>query len=363
MARTPKPVIASVIPEGYTWPDLFRLVGTVLEANVSVLVRGHPGVGKSTLAGALAGSLGLELIDIRLAQRDPTDLAGVWFPDKDTRTLVSYPPSWARLAAERPCLVFLDEINAAVTKLHQAAAYQIVLEKRLGDLRFHPDTRVMAAGNLEEDNAIVATLSSALNNRFAHFILRADAQTWLDWATSAEVEPSVVGYIASAREEVLYDASTNDVAFPTPRSWETASRLLKRCDPRDARRLVAAAVGVAHAERFFAWRKVYDRVSVDRILRKGEIPDFTAKDKSDPSFVYATTFATAGWLRAGGELGDAQLPNVVAFLRAPGLDPEYAFLFLRQIRNERELFARLRALPAFRELASELVGLQAELYK
>lgn len=363
MARTPRPAPASVIPEGYAWPDLFRLVRTVLEAEVSVLVRGHPGVGKSALAASLADALGLELIDIRLAQRDPTDLAGVWFPDRDSQTLVAYPPAWARRAAERPCLVFLDEINAAVTKLHQAAAYQIVLEKRLGDLRFHPGTRVMAAGNLEEDNAIVTTLSSALNNRFAHFILRVDTKTWLDWATGAGLDPALLAYIAGAGEDALYDAETQDVAFPTPRSWSMASALLQACDPRDARRLVAACVGVTHAERFFAWRKVYDRVSVERILKKGEIPDFREVDKADPSFLYATTFAAAGWLRAGGELKDAQLPNVVAFLRAPGLDPEYAFLFLRQIRKDEAFFARLRGLAAFRGLAAELVGIQAELYK
>jgi hypothetical protein len=363
MSRTTRPVPASVIPEGYTWPELFRLVRTVLEANLSVLVRGHPGVGKSALAAELSRALGLELIDIRLAQRDPTDLAGVWFPDRDTRTLLAYPPSWARQAAERPCLVFLDEINAAVTRLHQAAAYQIVLEKRLGELRFHPETRVMAAGNLEEDHAIVTSLSSALNNRFSHFILRADVKTWLEWAAEAGLDPAVIAYLASAGEEALYDPSTQDVAFPTPRSWAMASALLQTCDPRDARRLVASCVGVAHAERFFAWRKVYDRVSPEKILRKGEIPDFRSGGSADPSFVYAATFAVAGWLRSGGELTDAQLPNVVAFLRAPGLDPEYAFLFLRQVHRVAALFERLKAVPAFRQLAGELVGLQAELYQ
>ena len=55
-------------PEGYSWPELYRLVGTTLRTGLSVLLRGHPGVGKSTLAQALATDFGLPLIDIRHTQ-------------------------------------------------------------------------------------------------------------------------------------------------------------------------------------------------------------------------------------------------------------------------------------------------------
>lgn len=361
MARTPAP--ARALPEGYAWPELARLVRHCLRADVSVLLRGHPGVGKSALASALSEELGLPLIDIRLAQRDPTDLAGVWFPDKERQALVPYPPSWALRAAEQPCLIFLDEINAAVTKLHQAAAYQIVLERRLGELRFHPDTRVLAAGNLEDDNAIVSTLSSALCNRFAHFTMRVDAAAWLEWASARDLEPSVLAYIGATGAPALYEQSGAELAFPSPRSWEMASRLLHGADPLDLRRLLAACVGMAHADRYLAWRKLYAKVSIDKILKKGQLPDFTTVEGADPSFVYAATYALAGWLRQGGALTDAQLPNVLRFLKAPGLDPEYAFLFLRHIRPAGATFARLRRLPAYRALASELVGLQLGQYE
>jgi hypothetical protein len=117
-------------------------------------------------------------------------------------------------------------------------------------------------------------------------------------------------------------------------------------------------VGLAHADRYFAWRKLYAKVSVDKILKRGELPDFTTVEGADPSFIYAATYAVASWLRQGGALTDAQLPNVVRFLRAPGLDLEYAFLFLRHLRPAEDTYARLRALPAYRALAGELVGLQ-----
>lgn len=349
--------------EGYSWRELHGLVGTTLRAGLSVLVRGHPGVGKSTLAQRLAAEFGLPLIDIRLAQRDPTDLCGVMFPDRETQTLQVYPPAWARRAAESPCFIFLDEINAAVTKLHQAAAYQIVLEKRVGEVRFHPDTVVMAAGNLEEDNAIVASLSSALCNRFAHYVMRVDVAAWLEWGAGVGMDASILAYIGHHGADALYSPGGADMAFPSPRSWEMASRLLRAGDPADHKRLVAACVGAANAQRYFTYMKVHARVNVKAILVDGQMPDFREAAEAEPSFVYGAVFAVAGALRAGFAVGDRELPRIVQFLTLPGLDPEYVFLCLRHIRANEALFARLRALPAFRELAGQLMGLQLALYR
>lgn len=194
MPKTPKAATAAPLAlEGLGYSELAPLVETTLHAGISVLVRGHPGVGKSTLAADLAGRMNPQLIDIRLAQRDPAEICGVYFPNREQQVLDLFPPPWVREACEHPRFVFLDEVNAAVTKLHQAAAYQIVLEHRVGSCRFHKGTVVMAAGNLEEDNAIVSTLSSALANRFAHFILRVDARDWLAWAARASLPRSRSG--------------------------------------------------------------------------------------------------------------------------------------------------------------------------
>ena len=353
---------APVRADGYSWQDVHRLAGTTLRAGISTLVLGHPGVGKSTLAARLAAEMGLPLVDIRLAQRDPADLAGVWFPDPARRTLCAYPPEWAVRAAEQPVFVFLDEINAAVTRLHQAAAYQIVLERRVGAVTFHPGTVVMAAGNLEEDNAIVTPLSSALCNRFAHYTLRVDARSWLDWGATAGIDEAILGYVARYGEDVLYANDGAELAFPSPRSWEMASRVLRVAEEGDRKRLVSACVGVAAAERLFSWLKLYRQVDAARIVGKGQTIDFTSGNRADPSFVYAATYAVAAWLAGGAEVTDRQLPNVVTFLRSPGLDAEYVYLFLRQVRRNDALFARLRGLLAFRALAGELVALSATAY-
>ncbi len=352
-------VALPLAPEGYAYDDLTGLVRTTLDAGLSVLVRGHPGVGKSTMAAQLASDLGLPLEDIRLAQREPADLCGVYFPDRDRQVLSLFPPDWVRRVCDAPALVFLDEINAAVTRLHQAAAYQIVLERRVGPFRFHPDTRVTAAGNLEEDNAIVTPLSTALANRFVHFVLRVDADSWLAWAAQAGVHPTVMAYIALHREDALY-ANEGDLAFPSPRSWAMASTLLQAAPSAQSRRLVAACVGERAAEQLSAFERIFARVPVARIVRRGQAMDFRRGKNAEPSFVYAAVFAVARWLCGRATIPDEQLPHVVKFACSPGLDPEYVFLFLRQLEQVPGLLDRLQGEAAFRDLAAGMVDLSLE---
>ncbi len=50
--RKPTPTPPAL--EGYTFAEFAPLVRLTLEAGISVLLRGHPGAGKSTLAAAAA---------------------------------------------------------------------------------------------------------------------------------------------------------------------------------------------------------------------------------------------------------------------------------------------------------------------
>jgi len=346
--------------EGYAYDELRPLVELTLRAGTSVLLRGHPGVGKSTLAAETAAAMALPMIDIRLAQRDPAELAGVHFPDRERGVLSLFPPEWVRDACESPVMVFLDEVNAAVTRLHQAAAYQIVLERRVGPFQFHPGTVVMAAGNLEEDSAIVTPLSSALCNRFAHYTLRADVATWLAWGARNGIDEAILAFIGRHGDEMLY-RHDGEPAFPTPRSWEMASRVLTAVDPSLRKRAVASCVGSAAAEKLEAYLRIYRRVNATKILQSGRAMDFRRGKAADPSFIYAAVFAVAACLKREVSLREEEMPNVVRFLRSPGLDPEFVFLFLRQLRDDRDLLDRLKPLPEYRTLAGELVDLRTGL--
>ncbi len=330
------------IPQtGYSYDQLFPLLRATLESGISALLLGAPGIGKSTLAVNLAKAMHKTLIDIRLAQKDPAELGGVYFPNRDTQTLELFPPTWVKRACDEPCLVFLDEFNAAVTKLHQAAAYQIVLEKRIGEFQFHPETVVLAAGNREDDNAIVTPLSSAFCNRFAHFEMRPDVATWLKWAAANGISENIMAFIQTYGEEVLFSAS-DEHSFPTPRSWAMASRVMNRVEPEDAKRVIISCIGQAMADRFCKYLELYRKVNAAKIIAEKEKIDFTKK--SEPSFIYAAIFAVAGYL-ANSQISAKHLSNIVSFITSPGIGPEYQILFLRQLHNRNEkLFDRLKAL-------------------
>lgn len=356
---TSSPPGTAGVSEAYTYEQLFPMVKATLEAGISVLILGAPGIGKSTLAAALAKHMDKPLIDIRLAQKDPAELGGVYFPNRDTKTLELLPPAWVKKACAEPCLVFLDEINAAVTRLHQAAAYQIVLEKRIGDYAFHPGTTVLAAGNREDDQSIVTPLSAALCNRFAHFEMRPEADSWLGWAADHGIHEHIMAFIRTYGEKVLFEASSEH-AFPTPRSWEMASRVMNRVHPDDCRRIVAACVGMPMADRFCKYLDLYRRVNAEKIIAGQETIDFGRN--AEPSFLYAAVFAVAGFL-AHAEIPDQHLANIVHFLRSPGLGAEYQILLLRQLRSRAPaLLDRLKTVAAFRELAAQIINLRAALY-
>ena len=57
-----------------TAKQVIRLLRAYIEARIVPMVVGSPGVGKSDLVRQVAATYGLKLIDVRLAQCDPTDL-------------------------------------------------------------------------------------------------------------------------------------------------------------------------------------------------------------------------------------------------------------------------------------------------
>ena len=362
MAAKKKTATVPIIPEGYTYSELRPLIETTLRAGISVLLRGHPGVGKSSLAQELATAMNLELIDIRLAQRDPAELCGVYFPDHERQVLELFPPAWVKQAMQTPCLVFLDEINAAVTRLHQAAAYQIVLEHRVGQFRFHPETVVLGAGNLEEDNAIVSSLSSALCNRFAHFIMRPEVRDWLNWGAGHGIDEAILAYIGTEGHDALYD-NNGEFAFPTPRSWEMASRVLCHAADCDHKRAVAACVGPSAADRFFTFHRIFGQIDVEGVIDRGLKIDFTRGKKAEPSFIFAAIFAVAAHICRRDSLTPVQVANIVAFLGSAGLDPEYRILFLRQLKRRSSVFELFKPNRDFQRLADSLVAIQARMYQ
>lgn len=337
---------------GYPYPTLLPLVQRCLERGVSVLVKGHPGVGKTSLARELASKMGLPMKDIRLAQKDPAELGGVYVPNHATKTLELYPPDWVRQVCDAPHFLFLDEINAAVSKLHQAAAYQIILEHQVGPFTFHPKTVVMAAGNLEEDEALAVPLSSALQNRFCHYTLAVDVDAWIAWALKNGVSADIIAFIAFRRESVLYHRTGED-AYPSPRSW---GDLAGRVDgdsvkSPERKRLIAACVGHAHALEFMTFLEVYRTVDVEAILQHGRIPSL---DNADPAFLYSLTFAVGHLIRTRG-LKTTQISHLHTLLTTSEYGAEYRVMLIKLLDGTKT-FTTICNHPLFTDVRQTLTS-------
>jgi hypothetical protein len=174
-------------------------------------------------------------------------------------------------------LLFLDEITSADGQV-QAAAYQLVLDRRLGDYELPKGWMVVAAGNRPEDRAVVKDMSSALANRFCHFEVEHDLQDWIDWAFAAKVDPRVISYHRWKEGSSLYkfDPTSNDKAFPTPRTWERVSDALRNKEGIIPTDTIQGCIGIGEGIEFEAFCDLRAHIpNPDTILQaacKGEKP-------------------------------------------------------------------------------------------
>lgn len=224
-----------------------------------VMLWGAPGIGKSTIVRNLAKKYGVGFIDVRLAQREPVDIRGLPVP---TESGVEWRVSseWPRDPNSKGIIIF-DELTAADRSL-QVAAYEFILDRRLGDLYKVPDGwYICAAGNRITDRAVANTMSSALANRFLHVELENDAEDWINWAGKNKIHPSVINFI-KYRPQLLFSQDGEDLerGWPSPRSWARVSTVVKMItNHKLLRNAVFGLVGPGAGTEFLAFHKVFNK--------------------------------------------------------------------------------------------------------
>jgi MoxR-like ATPase len=236
-------------------------------AHTPVMLWGAPGVGKSRIVREVARAADVPLVDLRLAQMEPTDLRGIPFRD-GARVVWSIPamlPDASR-HGERGIL-FLDEITSAPPTV-TAAAYQLILDRRLGEYRVPEGWAIFAAGNRHGDRGVSYQMPAPLANRFTHYELEPQLDDWVAWAHREGIDARLIGFLRF-RPELLFDfePARHRAAFPSPRSWEFAHRALAKFGARPELLAdgLAACVGEAAA---LALRAYLDHL--------GRLPDVAA---------------------------------------------------------------------------------------
>lgn len=211
-----------------------------------LFVWGQPGIGKSDIVAAVAKSEGRPLIDIRLPLLEPTDLRGIPYLAevkvidstgkviKDDKGVDIFnkefkwsTPSDLPTDEASRALVFFDEMSAAPPSV-QAATYQIILNRRIGNYELPEDVVIVAAGNRVKDKGVAYNMPMPLANRFTHLTLEVSSDDWIEWATMNRVHKDVVGYISFQPGDLNnFNPSTDSYAFATPRSWYFVSEMIQ----------------------------------------------------------------------------------------------------------------------------------------
>jgi hypothetical protein len=265
---------------------------------------GPPGVGKSRIIADIAKARGAQLIDIRLSQMEPTDLRGIPFRTGDTVewSVPAILPDEVRHGPRG--ILFLDEINAAPPTV-SAAAYQLILDRRLGEYQVPEGWAIFAAGNRQGDRGVTYVMPAPLANRFTHYDLEPHLDDWVAWAYRAGVDSRIVAFLRF-RPDLLFDfdPARNPVAFPSPRTWEFAHLALTKFQgvPELLGDALQACVGKAAGIELKAFLDHMDRLpDIDAILR-GDRTDVPA----DIDLQYGVAAALVRRARQAREQPDAR---------------------------------------------------------
>lgn len=253
-------------------PQARNIVQKVLKTDIVPFLWGPPGVGKSTLVRDICQENEWELIDLRLSLLNPVDLRGLPVVDKEKQLADWYPPAFLpQYNTTKKGLLFLDEINLAPLSV-QAAAYQLILDKRVGEYRFPKHWKIIAAGNRETDRANVYKISAPLANRFIHFTVTPDFTTWRDWAVK-HIRREVLDFLITRPTNLFRMPTDSEKAFPSPRTWSFLSELLTALDYQestgvtdDIKQVIVGTIGANVGREFILFIQDYKLQEIARLV-------------------------------------------------------------------------------------------------
>jgi hypothetical protein len=310
-------------PRGRTQTE--RLLWTAMFARgargrrgLPIVVRGKPGVGKTSIIGQLCRQAGLGFYDVIASLREPSDFLGLPIPTQmklsgpsqilspdgeDEATIVRYAPAdfAVKAAIAGRAMIFLDEVNTASMPV-QTALLRLINEGVCGELELPPGVRFMLAMNKTEDAAGGWDIAPPLANRlgwldaaepdvqlFADFLQNdganattpvnaRDVETEVDalwpnaWATNAG---QLAGFLQSNSAALLRmpPPGSPEVsgAWPSPRSHELAARARAAADifglsPIEKNNLTCGFIGQATASELYDWVKANDLPDPSKLL-------------------------------------------------------------------------------------------------
>ena len=231
-----------------------------------VFMHGPVGLGKSSLINQIAEKTNRNVIDLRMGQLDISDLRGIPYYNKTTNKMEWASPVCLPSDPDDNSILFLDEFNCANPSV-QASAYQLILDRKVGDYKLPAKVSVVAAGNRDKDFGVTFKIASPLLNRFVHLNLDYDVPTWLEWASAEkDFNQKVIDYIRVFPDDLfIKEWNPSFKSFVSPRSWHFVSNLLNNLENGDhtkdvtfVQNIIASCIGESIALKF-----------VDYVITKG----------------------------------------------------------------------------------------------
>ena len=335
---------------------------------------GPPGIGKSEIIENLTYNVlpgNNLLIDLRMALLEPSDLRGFPFRNPETNTMEWAPPvdlPTPALAAQYDNIVlFLDELNSAPPSI-QSAAYQLVLNRRVGQYILPDNVLIVAAGNRETDRGVTYRMPSPLANRFRHGNMVADFPSWLEYAINNGVHPDVIGYLSYAKSDLFdHDPKTSSQAFATPRSWTYVSELLN-LPAFDAAELfeqkaeLSGTIGEGIATKFMEHRRIAKDLPNPEDILNGRVKTLSEKMAGEISAKYSLvvglTYEINEMYKESGTAGEFKkaFNNAVRF-SYDNFEPEMVILLFKTIMTDYKIKFNIR-----KDLDSDVYKVFSERY-
>ena len=283
--------------DGNEIPGMKRMYDIALASGDSLMQWGAPGVGKSQAvqqwnadkvleyqkriaAGEKVKPWNPEVCDVRLSMKEPVDLVGVPIPTKNEKgemaTVWAIPSMWPRDNGEfSGGVIHLDEMNQGQAAILNAA-FQLIQDRALGEYKVPEGYLIIGSSNPAAFNNTVTEFSGPLSNRFSHFDVKANFESWMNHRLNHGGNLDVMTFLKTQGEGMLYDTVAIENRFGdkadclytdiiiTPRSWEVVERVLALPNGtketggftmEEKQSYCTGRLGLGMTSRFFAWLK------------------------------------------------------------------------------------------------------------
>ena len=278
-----------------------------------IFIWGAPGIGKSDIIHQIGKDLNAYVIDVRLSLWEPTDIKGIPYYSANDNTMQWAPPaelpSMDMAKKHKWIILFMDEMNSAAPSV-QAAAYQLILNRRVGQYHLPDNVLLVAAGNRDSDKGVTYRMPAPLANRFIHLEMKVDFDDWFAWAAENTIHKDVLGYLTFAKKDLYdFDPRSPSRSFATPRSWSFVSELLDDdLDENTLTDLVSGSVGEGLAVKFMAHRKIAGKMPNPSDILAGKVDTMETKEISA---MYSLAVSLCYELKEASDKGSKKFNDMV----------------------------------------------------